>query len=262
VINALFPGTFSLGTYVLLTATDSAGNTSEFSYSIPVVASVPYADIAITVTDSVHSAHRADTLVYLFTVQNNGPDTATQVVAKDTLSRHVTFISDSASGGNATWANGALTYTIGSLAPGKKVNILLVVKADSAGSAIHKAYVSAHESDFNPGNNTAIDTTIISISSGVNDRTNDLPLTYELKQNYPNPFNPSTTIAFDVPSVGHVQLRIFDLLGREVASLLNEQRNAGRYHVEWDASRFSSGVYFYRIESGEFKQTKKLMLVK
>jgi uncharacterized repeat protein (TIGR01451 family) len=227
-----------------------------------VVLAGPSADIAVTVSDSVHSVHRADTLVYMLTVQNNGPDTATQVVARDTVSNHVTFISDTVSGGSATWTNGVLTYTIGSLEPGKKMIVTLVVKADSAGSAANKVYASAHESDFNLNNNVGIDTTLITVSSGVNDRMNELPLSFELKQNYPNPFNPSTTIAFDMPSAGHVQLRIFDLLGREVASLLNEQRNAGRYHVEWNASRFSSGVYFYQIESGVFKQTKKLVLIK
>ena len=88
------------------------------------------------------------------------------------------------------------------------------------------------------------------------------PSVYSLKQNYPNPFNPSTTIAFDLPSAAHVRLRIFDLLGREVASLVNEERTAGRHRAEWNASKFSSGIYFYRIEAGGFVAVRKLVLLK
>ena len=88
------------------------------------------------------------------------------------------------------------------------------------------------------------------------------PRSFALEQNYPNPFNPMTTIEFDLPSASHVRLRIFDLLGREVASLVNEERNAGRHKAEWNASKFSSGVYFYRIEAGPFVAVRKLVLVK
>jgi hypothetical protein len=89
-----------------------------------------------------------------------------------------------------------------------------------------------------------------------------IPATFELLQNYPNPFNPSTMIAFDLPSAGHVRLRIFDLLGREVAVLLDEEVKAGRHQAYWNASKMSSGVYFYRIEAGQFAAVRKLILLK
>jgi len=89
-----------------------------------------------------------------------------------------------------------------------------------------------------------------------------LPSTYELEQNYPNPFNPSTTIAFALPKPSEVTLKIFDASGREVATLVEGKLPAGRHEVVLDASPFSSGVYFYRLQAGEFSRTRRLMLVK
>ena len=89
-----------------------------------------------------------------------------------------------------------------------------------------------------------------------------LPNDFSLKQNYPNPFNPTTVIEYAVPKTVLVRLTIYDELGREVIQLVNEEKPAGRYHVSFDASRYASGVYFYRLEAGEFALTKKLLFVK
>ncbi len=90
-----------------------------------------------------------------------------------------------------------------------------------------------------------------------------VPLTYGLDQNYPNPFNPSTTINYSIPVNDRVTLRIYNVLGQVVATLVNgDQQNAGKYQVTFDASRYSSGVYFYRIEAGTFSAVKKMMLLK
>jgi hypothetical protein len=89
-----------------------------------------------------------------------------------------------------------------------------------------------------------------------------LPERFSLSQNYPNPFNPSTTIEYQIPKQSYVTLRIFDLLGREVATLVNEKREAGSYRVQFDGAGLSSGVYFYQLRGGEFVQTKKLILQK
>jgi len=85
---------------------------------------------------------------------------------------------------------------------------------------------------------------------------------YELLQNYPNPFNPTTTIKYQITKPGFVSLKVFDLLGNEVATLVNENRNAGNLSVEFDASGISSGIYYYQILSGEFIKTKKMILLK
>jgi len=85
---------------------------------------------------------------------------------------------------------------------------------------------------------------------------------YELSQNYPNPFNPTTSINYSIPKSGLVTLKVFDILGKEVAIIVNEFKNAGNHDVNFNASSLSSGVYFYRIESGNFIDTKKMFLLK
>ncbi len=98
--------------------------------------------------------------------------------------------------------------------------------------------------------------------TGIETVNNQIPNAYNLSQNYPNPFNPTTNIKFAIPTSGMVKLVVFDVLGREVTTLVNEFRNAGNFVVDFDASSLSSGVYFYRLESGDFKQTRKMLLVK
>lgn len=90
----------------------------------------------------------------------------------------------------------------------------------------------------------------------------EIPLKYNLSQNYPNPFNPSTSIKFELPKSGFVSLKIFDLLGREVARLVNEVKQAGSYDLEFNASNFASGIYYYKLESNDFSDTKKMILIK
>ncbi len=89
----------------------------------------------------------------------------------------------------------------------------------------------------------------------------EIPAEFTLRQNYPNPFNPSTMIEFGVPNAGFVTLKIFDLLGREIATLVSEELNPGYYRSVWRAN-VPSGVYFYRIQAGDFSQTKRLILLK
>ncbi len=89
-----------------------------------------------------------------------------------------------------------------------------------------------------------------------------LPIAYILKQNYPNPFNPSTSISFSIPEKSTVKLNVFNTIGQKVATLVNEVRDAGRYSVDWNAGSLASGVYVYRIETKNFVDTKKMMLLK
>lgn len=89
-----------------------------------------------------------------------------------------------------------------------------------------------------------------------------VPAQYSLSQNYPNPFNPSTTIEFSLPASSNVELKIFNLLGQEVAQLLNEEFEAGTYNVNFNAQNLSSGIYFYTINAENFSSTKKMILMK
>ncbi len=90
----------------------------------------------------------------------------------------------------------------------------------------------------------------------------DTPEHFLLEQNYPNPFNPVTKIRFVMGDVGYVSLKVYDLLGREVATLVNEKLGPGSYTRQWDPSGMASGVYYYRLRAGEYVQTKKLILLR
>ncbi|MBN1632751.1 MAG: T9SS type A sorting domain-containing protein [Ignavibacteria bacterium] len=98
--------------------------------------------------------------------------------------------------------------------------------------------------------------------SGISQKGNEFPIKYELAQNYPNPFNPSTKINFAIPKQGLVTLKVYDVLGREVANLVNEVKTAGNYIVDFDASYLASGVYFYKLDVNGFSDVKRLVLIK
>jgi photosystem II stability/assembly factor-like uncharacterized protein len=100
------------------------------------------------------------------------------------------------------------------------------------------------------------------ITSNIEPSTNIVPNKYELYQNYPNPFNPATNISFDIPNSGFVKLTIYDMLGKEVVHLVNEVLQPGKYDLNWNAGMLSSGIYFYKLETGNFTDIKKLMLIK
>ena len=101
-----------------------------------------------------------------------------------------------------------------------------------------------------------------SVLVGVEGTESLLPTQYSLSQNYPNPFNPTTTINFALPKAGDVSLVVYDILGRKVAELINGNLAAGYHTINFNASNYASGVYFYRLQAGNFVSVKKLMLLK
>ena len=88
------------------------------------------------------------------------------------------------------------------------------------------------------------------------------PTEYSLEQNYPNPFNPATTISYSIKEKGFVNLKVYDVLGNEVKTLVNEEQEAGKYQFEFNAISFASGIYFYSLQAGDFVSTKKMILLK
>ena len=98
--------------------------------------------------------------------------------------------------------------------------------------------------------------------TGVKNENNQTPTSFSLSQNYPNPFNPSTVIKYSVPKSGMVTLKVYNMLGQEVATLVNQMQNSGNYIVNFNANKLASGVYMYRIQSGNFTLTKKMELLK
>jgi hypothetical protein len=90
----------------------------------------------------------------------------------------------------------------------------------------------------------------------------EAPISYILKQNYPNPFNPSTTIEFEIPNSDFVTLKIYDILGNEIRTLINEPMETGKYNIDFGAEGLASGVYVYQLRAGNFLSSQKMMLLK
>ena len=97
---------------------------------------------------------------------------------------------------------------------------------------------------------------------GIQRKKNSIPENPTLFPNYPNPFNPSTTIEFDLPKTGNVNLKIFNILGEEVVTLLSASLLSGSHSVEWNASNFASGVYLYRLQAGDYVETRKMIILR
>jgi hypothetical protein len=97
---------------------------------------------------------------------------------------------------------------------------------------------------------------------GISELPNEIPYVFSLSQNYPNPFNPSTNIQFQVAKLGDVKLVVSDALGKEVATLINEQLKPGTYEIKWDGTNYPSGVYFYKLITADYSETKKMALIK
>lgn len=258
--SVLFPTSVAAGNIVTATATSYQGSTSEFSKGVEVKSGGTFADLSATVEASADTVRRGDTLAFLITVFNNGPDSATQVIVRDTLSRKLTYLADTASKGTTVYADRVLTATIPSLAAGEKAVIAVFAVADSFGIVHHSALVTAQQSDYDTLNNVGVDSVTAPVILAV--RGVAPPLTYDLAQNYPNPFNPSTTIRYAVAESRTVRLTVYDVLGKVVATLVNEHQEPGYYSVRFHGNNLASGLYFYTLRAGEFTATKKLMLVK
>ncbi|MFA6468283.1 MAG: T9SS type A sorting domain-containing protein [Bacteroidota bacterium] len=148
-------------------------------------------------------------------------------------------------------------YAITGIGPGE-----YSIFADKAGfnESMLVNVSASYDGSGNPVNGMA--NLILNATTSVTVNTSVQPTLYGLEQNYPNPFNPSTTINYSLPKSDRTTLKIYDVLGKEVATLVNEYQQAGQYSVRFTASQLSSGIYFYRLESGSFGIVKKMMFIK
>ena len=110
--------------------------------------------------------------------------------------------------------------------------------------------------------NVGFDTAMNCVVTNISNNQNEVPGEFKLYQNYPNPFNPTTTIKFSIPKDAYVEMKLYDIIGREVATLISDPYRAGVYLLDFNASRLTSGIYFYQIIAGDFKDTKKMVLLK
>ncbi|MGB2867851.1 MAG: T9SS type A sorting domain-containing protein [Bacteroidota bacterium] len=114
----------------------------------------------------------------------------------------------------------------------------------------------------NVGSTFVVDDLTFGVATGMNATSDGPPKAFRLGQNYPNPFNPMTNIVYDVPEQSHIVLTVLDMLGREVAVVVNQFQSAGRYKAVFNASALTSGVYFYRLTAGSFADTRKLTVLR
>ncbi len=186
----------------------------------------------------------------------------------------VNTLSDISGGCNATWVSGTNTVFICAENSSSNKNIL---RSDDGGLT-WISQNTAPVQNIREIDNIRYDNVVViySVSStgqimksrqtiqpvGVDETVSSIPSNYLLLQNYPNPFNPSTKITYSIPQKSFVTLKVFDPLGSIVAELVNEEKEAGGYEVNFEANNYSSGVYFYKIEAGDFLQTKKMILLR
>ena len=211
----------------------------------------------------------SDVNVFIDTlVHTNLADLEISLTHKGVIDTLAKFLPDSASGfigtilddsGLLALNEGVSPYT-GSYRPHSPLSVFNGV--DPEGEWVLEIY------DRSSGNFGILDAWGIELvfeqTTGVPDEQeeNIIPDNFELSQNYPNPFNPSTTIRYSIPELSNVELKVYDILGSEVASLVNEEKDSGVYTVSFDASNLSSGIYLYRLQAGSFIQTKKMILIK
>jgi len=109
---------------------------------------------------------------------------------------------------------------------------------------------------------TAVDRLFSEITVGIEEELVGIPEGFILMQNYPNPFNSTSVIKYSIPQSSQVSLNIINVLGSEIETLINEEKPVGTYELEWNAASLPSGVYFYRLQAGDFVQTRKMILLK
>jgi plastocyanin len=107
-----------------------------------------------------------------------------------------------------------------------------------------------------------VDTIVVGNPTAIGDDGSQIPVDFDIAQNYPNPFNARTAIEYSLPTDSHVRIVVYNLLGQNIETLVDQSKSAGQHQVVWDASDVPTGVYFYRIEAGDFTQTRKMLLAK
>ncbi len=158
----------------------------------------------------------------------------------------------SSGGGNSNIVT--VNPSSGTLAPGASQTVTLTLNAQNLGEGTYTGQVNITS---NGGNITIPIDYLVSV-----EQISSLPSKFSLSQNYPNPFNPTTVIKFSLPKISKVSLKIYDVLGKEIATLVNENKSAGTYRVSFDAVNLSSGIYVYRLETQGFSQSRKMLLLK
>ena len=218
----------------------------------------PVAELILTMTASAEEVRPGHPLTYTMAVYNVGPDTTT-VTLVDTLDARLTFVSATTSRGTCTENQGVVQCDLGDMVYDDSLGVRLVVQSSTEAMVENTATVSSPFFDPDTTNNQVTVATAIAVAV---DEVAELPSDYQLEQNYPNPFNPVTTIHYVLPVPERVRLVVYDVLGREVAVLVDEVKATGRHEAHFDAVGLSGGVYVYRLTAGRFSETRRMVLLK
>lgn len=196
-------------------------------------------------------------------IQNNSGDGANSLAIDNLGNVYVTGSSGSFSGTKADYAT--VKYnSLGAQQWAERYNGPPGNGTDQAKSIVLDNLGNVYVTGSSAGSGTSVDFATIKYSqtpTGIDQTVYNLPENYSLLQNYPNPFNPSTNIQYEVSNKQFVTLKVYDVLGKKVATLVNEEKPAGSYQVNWNASNLSSGIYFYKLQAGSFVETKKMILL-
>ena len=195
-----------------------------------------------------------------YVVKKSNPDSALTV--SDAINFKAELVNASTNQAVGTFDN--ITYTKNDLEKYASIDYSVDCSGIEAGNYYLRLVTNVNgNANYTLANIVSDNTTLAKKNfNKVNFTGREIPTSYDLAQNYPNPFNPSTTIRFQIPKDGIVTLRIYDILGAEVATLVNEEKVAGKYEVNFNASSLASGVYIYKIQAGTFINSKKMLLVK
>lgn len=198
--------------------------------------------------------------VAIYKNSNSSVDVARSIVLDDLGNVYVTGGSTSSTMNDYTTIkyknSGVQEWVLKYNGPSNNDDFSNVVTVD----ANHNVYVTGRS--YAAATNFDFVTVKYSIPAGITHNGNKIPDRFSLEQNYPNPFNPNTVISFSLPKESTVKLTIFDMSGREVSELINSTLTAGNYKINFDGNGVSSGIYFYRLNAGEFTATKKMILIK
>jgi photosystem II stability/assembly factor-like uncharacterized protein len=204
--------------------------------------------------ENINTGYSAGSSGYIYKTTNNGSNWVQLATPTNRTFNSISFANPNYGiavgdfGNIATTTNGGITWSLKTNVTGSELNGVCTFDSLNATIIGSDGIILRTSNGGNP--------------IGVNPVSLEIPVYYYLHQNYPNPFNPITKIKFNIPQLSNAKIIIYDLLGREITTLVNEQLKPGIYEVDWNGSNYASGVYFYSLETDEYKETKRMVLIK
>lgn len=233
-----------------------------------------FTDLALGKTVDNASPAAGTEVTYTLTLMNQSDVPTLGVKVTDLLPEGVTFVSATTSDPSDSYDPATGVWDVGRIIGGETMTLTITVMVTGSGEITNTAEVTAStlpDTDSEPNNQREIEDDIASASISVqvsNAKATDteldtsVPTEFVLGPNYPNPFNPQTTIPYAVPEAAHVTIAIYDLLGRQLSVLVNDQMGAGRYETTWDAQNRPTGIYLVRLQAGSVVKTRRITLMK